>query len=292
MGTPAEGALAKLAIDAALPFDTSSEPFEFISESLQMIQTHANTQGVRGTRSRLAPRTRIVTEQISGSLVLNPSVTELDRLWPRILGGATSVGVTDVADTLPEFQVMVDRVTKVFTYAGCRVSRATLSGTQGQPLSVTLDIEGETESVGNAGTFPAITIDTDTMFVFSDITLTLDSVAREVTTFSLVIDNVLDTGRYLNSVTRAEIPAQDRQVTLDVTIPYTTDADDLHDLAIAGIDGSLAWADGSTTYTFDFGNLKSAARSPVVSGKTEILLPLTFDCYKSGSDSEVKVTKS
>jgi hypothetical protein len=66
MGTPAEGALAKMAYDVVLPFDTSSIAMEFLSESLRMVQTHVNTNGVRGTRSRLAPRTRIVTEQITG----------------------------------------------------------------------------------------------------------------------------------------------------------------------------------------------------------------------------------
>jgi len=182
----------------------------------------------------------------------------------------------------------------VMTYAGCVVSRATLSGSSGTPLSLVLDIEGETESVGNSGTFPAISIDTNTMFVFSDVTLTLDSVAREVNQFTLVIDNLLDTGRYMNSVTRAQIPTQDRAVTLAVTVPYTTDEDDLYDMAIAGIDGSLAFSDGTTTYTIDFGNLKAPAESPVVGGKTEILLPLNFVAYKSGSgsDNEITVTKT
>lgn len=292
MGVSAQGSQAKLAFDAVLPFDGSSEAYEFINESLQMVQTHVNTQGIRGTRSRLKGRTRIASEQITGSIVMQPSVTELDRLWPRILGGATNLGVTDVADTLPEFQVMIDRITKVFTYAGCVVSSAVISGSSGQPISLTLNIEGETESVGNSGTFPSLSIDTDTMFVFSDVVLTLDGTARELSAFTLTIDNLLDTGRYMNSVTRSQIPTQDRQVTLAVTLPYTTDEDDLYDIAIAGIDGSLALDDGTTTYTFDFGNLKSAARSPVVTGKTEIIHPITFDCYKSGSDSEIKVTKS
>lgn len=292
MVTPAQGYAAALAMDDALPFDGSSVAFEFLSSTLKKSATQVNTNGIRGERSRLEHRTRIVQEAVSGSLTMNPSVTELDILWPRILGGTTSAGVTDVADTLPEFQVMIDKVSKVHTYAGCRVSRATISGSAGQPIQLVLDIEAETESEGNAGTFPSITIDTDGMFVFSDVTLTIDSTAREVQSFSLVIDNLVDTGRYINSTTRSEIAAQDRQVTLDCVFPYTATNADLYDIAIAGVDGALAISDGSTTYTFDFGDMKAAAQGPDVGGKSEILLPVTFDCYKTGSDSEVKVTKS
>lgn len=287
-----QGYAAKLAFDSVLPFDTNSEPFEFISESLAMSQTHANSQGIRGTRSRLADRTRIVSEAISGNILMRPTIAEIDLLLPRIFGAATVTGVTNLSDSMIEFQVMIDRVAKVYTYAGCRISRAVIQGTSGGPIEFSLDIEGETESIGNAGTFPSLTIDTGNMYVFSDLTLTLNAVATEVASFSLTIDNMLDTGRFMNSITRAEIPAQDRQVTLAVQVPYTTTNVGLHDIAIAGIDGSLVMNNGTSTYTWDFGNLKSPANSPVVGAKNEIMLSLAFDCYKSGSDNEVKVTKS
>src|SRR4051812_8424239 len=124
--TPAQGAQAKMAMDAVLPFDTSSEPIEFITESLIKVQTHVQTGGVRGTRQRSADRVRINSERVTGSTVHNPTVVELDRLWPRILGGTTAGGITLLAETLPEFQVMIDRVSKVFTYNACRVNRATI----------------------------------------------------------------------------------------------------------------------------------------------------------------------
>lgn len=287
-----QGYAAKLAFDSVLPFDASSEPFEFISESLAMVQTHVNSQGIRGTRSRLADRTRIATEAITGNILMRPTVAEIDLLLPRIFGAATVAGVTDLSDSMIEFQVMVDRVAKVFTYSGCRISRAVIQGTSGGPIEFSLDIEGETESIGNAGTFPSLTIDTGNMYVFSDLTLTLNSVVTEVSSFALTIDNLLDTGRYMNSVTRAEIPAQDRQVTLTCEVPYTTTNVALHDIAIAGISGSLAMNNGSSTYTYAFGNLKSPANSPVVGAKNEIMLSLAFDVYKSGANNEVRVTKS
>ena len=69
--------------------------------------------------------------------------------------------MTDVGDTLSEVIIAQDLVTKVMTWTGCRVGRCTISGSQGQPIRWTLDIEGETESIGNAGTYPAITLSND-----------------------------------------------------------------------------------------------------------------------------------
>lgn len=290
--TPSEGALAKLALDSVLPFDTSSIPFEFTSENLRMVQTHLQTGGIRGSRQRRSHRVRIGTEQITGSIAMQPSKTELDWLLPYILYGSTSLGVTSLAEAVAEFQVMVDRVAKVFTYAGCRVGRATFAGSMGQPLTLSLDIEGETESIGNAGTFPAITIDTGTMAIFSDLTLTLQSSARTVKSFQLVIDHMLDAGRYLNSVTRSEIPAQDLQVTLSCVVPYTPDNTDLLDQAVAGAAGTLAWTFDSSTYTWAFGNLKAPSESPGVAGKSEIDLTLNMEAFHDGTNPVIKCTKS
>lgn len=291
--TPAQGSQSQLAFDAST-FDASSEQFEFVSENLRMIQTHVESAGIRGTRSRFEDRVRIASERISGSIVMNPTAAELDLIWPRALGGTTSAGVTALAETLPTFNVMVDRVSKVFTYDSCRVAAMILSGSAGQPITLTLEIEGETETVGNAGTFPSITagIDTGNMFIFSDCTLTLASSARKFSSFTLRLDNVLDTERFNNSITRAEIAAQDRRVTLEVDVPYTSDNTDLYDQAIAGAAGSLAISDGTDTYTFDFGNCKVPAESPVVGGRSEIQLPLRVNCYRDGATNELKVTKT
>lgn len=290
---PAQGAQAQLAFDDST-FDVNSEQFEFVSETLRMVQTHVESGGLRGTRSRFEDRVRIGSERVTGAIVMNPTAAELDLIWPRALGGTTSLGVTALAETVPAFNVMVDRVTKVFTYSGCSVAALVISGAAGQPLTVTLELEGQTEAVGNAGTFPAITagIDTGNMFIFSDCTLTLAGAARKFSSFTLRLDNVLDTERFNNSLTREQIAAQDRRVTLEVDVPYTSDNSALHDAAIAGAAGSLAVSDGSVTYTFDFGNCKIPAESPVVAGRAEIQLPLRVNCYRDGANNELLVTKT
>jgi len=289
---PSQGSQAQVAVDDATPFDASSIPIEIVSESLQMIQTHVGPDGIRGTRSRIAEGRRIASEFITGSLNLVPGLTEIDWFIEKILGGTTAAGVTAVAETIPAFQVMIDRVAKLFTYTDCRVSRAIFAGSEGSNITLSLELEGETEVVAAAGGFPSLTLDTDNHFILSDCTLTLQSSARKFASFELVIDNLIAADRQLNSVTREELSAQDRAVSLTVSAPYTVNNVDLYDQAIAGAAGILAISDGTTTYTFDFGNVKVPAESPVVSGKTEIMLPLTMDCFKSGANAEILCTKT
>lgn len=292
MTTIAVGTFAKLAMDDALPFDASSMPFEFINETLRKTAQHVYSDGIRGTRSRYKCRAAVVREQIGGAINMNPTVTEIDWLLPKMLYGSTVTGVTDVAETPTKFQVMIDRVNKVFTYTDCVVSRWTLSGGVGQALSLTLEIEGKAETVGAAGSFPSLAIACENMFVFSDVQLILNSVAREMSSFALTMDNRIDGERFMNSLTRTELPALDRIVTLECRVPYTNDNTDLYDLAIGGIPGSLVVSDGTTTYTFAFANLKAPAESPVVDGRTEVGLTLRFQAFRDDAASECKVTKS
>lgn len=293
--TPARASQASLCMDDAAPIDTSSIPFHFISAGLKRSDTHVRSEGITGTRSQRDDRVRLAQTAVGGPLVFEPSPTEIDWLIEKILGGSTSAGVTDVADTLPEFLVAIDKITKVYTYAGCRVGRCTIAGNQGQPIRWTLEIEAETESEAAAGSFPALTLPTDNMFVFSDLTLTLLSTSRKFKSFSLTIDNALAADRYNNSLTRSEIPAMDRIVSLTVAAPFTSDNSDLYAAAIAGAAGSLAISDGSTTYTFDFGNVKIPAQGAEVEARgSEIQLPLQLMIYEDASsgDSQIKCTKS
>lgn len=287
--TPAEGVFSKLGFG-----DTSTvdQPFEFVSCGIRMQQTHGQSNGVRGTRARKSHRVRVTRQTYSGPIVMNPSVAEIDYILPRALGGTTSLGVTGVAENLTEFFIQNDQVSDVKLWTGCKVSRMTLAGASGQPLTLTLDIEARTETVSAAGTFPAITIDTGNMFIMSHCAITLAASARPVASFSLVLDNVLDTGRFLNALERSHIPEQDRLVTLDCQVPYSTDNTALYNQSVAGAAGSLVITDGTTTYTIDFGNLKAPAEGPQVGGRTEIMLPLSMQSYATASLPEIKFTKT
>lgn len=300
MGTPSIGTLGKLAIDVSTvtgisDFDGSSTQLEFLSEELRYTEVQAYNNGVRGTRSRVAERVRIAQGAVSGSIVLHPTPVELDILFPLILGSAEVADSFTLAETIPEFGVLIERIAKRYIYTGCRVSRATFSGSQGQPITLRLDIEGETEVVSGTswpGTIPAI--DSGSPYIFSDTTFSLsaDASAAEVRAFEIVIDNGLITDRFNNSVTRTIIPAADRVISLNMTVPYTADEADLHKQALAGAAGTLTLTNGGCSTLFTFGNLKTdPAQSPVIGSRgSEIMLGLQMKAYKTGSTMELAVT--
>ena len=126
-------------------------------------------------------------------------------LLPYICGAAESTNVFALADALPEFYLMIDRGAKVFTYAGCRISKATFTGTKGDLLFLELDIEAETETIGNAGTFIPLTNPQEKPFIMEDGVLTLQGETRVFEKFSLTIENVLNTELFGNNLILQDI---------------------------------------------------------------------------------------
>ncbi len=285
-----QGSQTQLAMDTALPFDGSSEAYEFLSENLQKVQEHVNTGGLRGTRSHQAERIRPGNERIGGPIVMNPTPEELDNLFPRILGAVESSSDNfQLAETIPAFEIMIDRVAKVFTYSTCVVSRAVFSATQGQPLNLSLEIEAGSEAVSAAGGFPAITPSNTAPYIIGDGVLTIGGIGYTFSQVTLTIDNVVDADRFLNSTTRLEIPATDRIITLSATLPYTSTEVGLYDLAIGGLGASLAWTNGGYSTTFTFPRLQIPAESPVVGGKGEIPLVINTVARQEGTNNELEV---
>ena len=292
------GHQSKLALDAALPFDTSSEPYEFISENLQLSVPQIASEGIRGTRSRHGERVVRGQKTVSGSIVLEPTQTELDLLLPRILGANESTDVFAVAETVQEFYVMVDRVGKVFRYGPCKVGSAVFSGSAGQKVQLVLNIVGQgDETIANAGTFPSLTIDTDVPLIFHQGVLTLHSTAILFDQFTLTIENGVE-ARFENSQTAVALVETDRVVTLETSVPYTADSgsDGVtvygNDVAGTVASGSLVFTPASgRTVTFSMNSLRPTTRSPNVPGRNqEIRLPLSYQAMKTSTTAEISVT--
>lgn len=288
-----QGSQAKLCMDAVAPIDTSSEPYEFLSISGGAEHQIIRTEGIRGTRSRSKERRRRGLQVVQFSIVMNPSPAELDKLLPRILGANESTDVFALAETLPTFLVCVDRIAKVHTYTGCVVSRATFRSSTGQPLQLTLDIIGVSETEGDAGSFPSLSLDTDTMFVHSDAVLTVQSSARSFDQAELIIDNRV-VSRFMNSRTATDVAATDREILFNCSTPYTSSESDLITTpagSSAGAAATLAYTNGNQSISFALANLiQDPARTPGIPGRGEILLPLNFRAEKSGSTNELIVT--
>lgn len=272
--------------------DVSSSHLCYVSETLTAEHSLSETEGICGTRSRPKERVRRGLVNVGGSLMLEPSPTELDFLLYPIMGTAEDTNVFALAETVPEFDIMIDKVAKVYDFADLKVNSATFSSSPGQPLELALDLVGKTMTEGNAGTFPAITADTDSMYVFTDSVFTYNSTAYEINDFTLTIDNMVEARFGSGGVNATSIDATDRRVTLSVTTPFTSSETALYTFSsVAGAAGDLELTNGAQVLTFAFANMKLApAITPTVNGRGEIMQQITFNCYQSGTTKELITT--
>jgi hypothetical protein len=298
------GHQTKLATISEITYGTTpgavSEPFVFVSESIMKRGVIVERTGLRGTRSHVADDTRLGPYTVGGMLVLEPTPEDLAIWLPRILGGAPTDDVPKaypLDETLPSFTLAIDRVAKVFTYAGCKVNRAVLGGTQGGLLRLALDIVAQGESIGAAGSFPTLSPVNTQPYIFSDLALTLAATSREVRQFSLSIDNALVTDRFMNSLTIVGAPEGDRMISLNTTHAWAPANTDLYAQALSGAVGTLTLTNalGGTPPSgyqtiFNFATLQSPDRSPNVSGRQEVFLNLEMLARKVGGTEELQVT--
>src|SRR5260221_4893672 len=113
------GSQSRLSMAAAgTAIGSYTESYEFVRESLAKKLTILQTAGIRGTRSHPAERTRDGTYSVQGTVHFHCSKGLLDLLLPRILGGGSSPTYT-LADTLPGFDVLIDRIADRFVYVTC-----------------------------------------------------------------------------------------------------------------------------------------------------------------------------
>lgn len=297
MGTPYATVANRFAVDASVStisdFDSGSEQYEFLSESLMMRQTHVDSLGIRGTRSRVKDHVRIGMEDVGGSISFAPTPVELDKWIPRILGGTETADSFPLAETLPEFGILVDRGAERGVYTGCKVSRAVFAGSPGQLVTLSMDIVGKAGGMVSGawpGTIPAI--DTGQPYVFSDLTFALaaDASAAQMLGFRITIDNFVQR-RFANSVTAVEVYAADRLITFEADMPYTADEVDLFAQAVAGGTGTLTLTNGNQSTLFSFANLKVPNEDPITGGRgSEMTGTLRMVAYMSGSTRELVIT--
>lgn len=290
MSTASVGVLAKLGLGASNPVD---QPLEFQQETVKKVGQILETGGIRGTRSHASERTREGPYKITGQIVCQPSPVELDYLLYKVCGTAKTGGnVFALAETIPEFYYTADRVAKVITYAGCKAVKTTFAASAGGLLTVTVDVEGKTETIGAAGSFPSLTLDTGAPYALHDTTgaVVIGGTAYEVNNLEIVIENVFNGDRFNNSISRTDIPIIDRNVTLKMTLPYTSTETGLYDAGASGAACTITFTNGNYSLLFSFAAIQYAADTPTVGGKDEIPLTLTCVARKSGSTAELIIT--
>lgn len=278
----------KLATSAS---GNASEPFEYVSNTVGKRAEIVRRNGLRGTREMIAEDAKDGTYTVSGDLTLEPTPEDLAIWLPRVLGAAANGTSYALAETLPTFNLAEDKVAKVMTWAGCKVDRAVIRAQKGGLLTVVLSIEGLTEAVGNAGTFPALTITYSRPYIMHEIVLTLNSTAREVESFELTINNNLTKDRHLNSQTRVNLPEGERQITLQTVVPYSPNNTDLYDLGAAGAStNTIVCTSGNYSTTFTFGKLQAPTEAPATQPPNEIMETFTWTACKTSTTASLVVT--
>lgn len=259
--------------------------------------THITKDGARGTRDMRDGTVVAGPYTVGGPLVLQPSDDELDALLPYINGGTRSGAGTGgspylypLGDSLTEFYVAQEKIAKVPVWSGCKVNRATFRSSAGSPvLTLDIDIQGKDETLGNSGTFPAISasLTTDQPFLHQQLVCTLNSTVRLVDDVVLTIDNMLGLDRFLNSQIRTDLPEHGRIITLDMANPFNATDVALYDIAVTGISGSLVYTNGSRVLTFSFVNLKAPADVLEGAARGEVMNRLKFVAYGTATLSMV-----
>ncbi len=267
------GAFTKLSINGT--------PYAAISCDLGKRGTILRREGLRGTREHYANDARTGPYRVAGTIMLEPDSSCLNTMMNLAIGNSGNV-----QEVLTDFSVVVDRYTGTYTYAGCKVNRARLFGSQGGIVGLELDIIGKTEEKTGSVNTPSDAAP----FIFADLDLTIGDYSREAMSFELVINNHLDGDRFLNEMTLPQVVELDRTVTLDTVHPYSTANEDLYGMAIAGAVGNLAMNNGTDLRYFTFGALQAPSSSPNIRGKVEVPLELFMEAVRSGNTPSIKFT--
>lgn len=299
----ANGALARICFEpGASPhtFDTNSEPYSIIQENVRLVSNWIEDPGLTGSRSVQYTQRRRGPSWIQGRIRMRMRPAELDLLLPRILGASeVPVDTFNVANDVPTFGILIDRVTQTFQYRDCKVARciitgrsSALQGDNPQPIELTLDILGRSRVLGTS--YPALTLGSTAPYlpyIFEEGAITLNGGARDLIDFQLIIDNRLRP-RFVNSLTPVDIcPFGSRMVMLRTTTPFTSSELNLIGQAEGGAAGSLVWTSSGTptiSTTVSFGRLQTLDdNDPSINGQEEIPLITEMLASANGATNEI-----
>lgn len=281
---------------------TGEELHYLISCGVGETQDHLIVPGSRGSRALYPDQTVRGNRLVGGPLQPRFGRDDLDIWLPRILGAAESSDSFKVANTVPWFNLLIDKgQSKFFEYRDGKVARATFSGQAGGIVDMTLDtIFKKEEEYG--GSWPSITYTYDIgkrPLRFAEGALTIDPSGTPITilfeSFTLTIDNLIEPRFYAGDDAATCLDEDRRVITLSVPAAHTSATKELYKRGFEGLAATLTFAADSMTTTFTFANLQWAKRSTTMAGDGDTPLVLDMLAYRteagdSGADNELIVT--
>lgn len=269
----------------------ATREFEFLSCTVAPDNEHVQSDGMHGYRDYIAEGVVEGVKRVRGVLEIEPRPDDLAFLLPYILGAAASGTTFALAETLPDFILDVDKGPKICRYAGCKVNTATFKSAAGRPLSLALDIIGQTED-STISPFPNIasTLSVLQPYVHHQGVLTLGGTVFNADDLEMLIDNALLGDRFYMSQTLIGIPEGNRIVTVSFTSPFTTDENTLFNVAVGGLTGSLAYTNGGVSFTSTFGKVQKPQKGPGLPAKVqEVTNRHVFQARRTGATPSINV---
>lgn len=275
-------AMPKFGISTSNPVDAAIEILEF---GIVSRKPHIHPDGMNGTRSQNAARAIEGVQEVGGPLRFSPNLTEVAILWPWAVGASVNTGVYSLTEAMTGRYLTYDRELKVDTYDGCYVNSLEITAQRGQAWQWLLDVIGMGETIGNADTFPDLTITEDNPLALHHATMTLFGTAREFSEVTLRINNRLDAQAFNTDAVTSIKPGDTREVTLSCLVPYNSTNLDLRRCAVAGDDGVLAFTYGARSFSLALANTQfpRGAVETTVKGRKFLRLDGTVRAASDGT---------
>lgn len=254
--------------------------------------------GHRGTRQQSACGARILRDMSRGSFSGYFVGAELDWLLPRAIG-TSGASPWIPTNTIAPIYALVDKVAAMWLYNAIRITSFEFSSSETQYINWMFNLVGGLEegylSVWPvaAPAFPACGVS----LIHSDLVFTYGGTVYPTKSIRCTINNALDDAQFENAVTPTRFEARDLDISLEVTLRYGSDTKALHRAALAGAEASIAMNDGTSTYSFLFGNLKIPTGGPTVPVSGGVNQTLQMKAYRKATitsnadDNQLRITK-
>lgn len=257
------GVFNKLFISAGAS-DASYSELEFLEGStIGLNEQFVDSNGMTGSRTRTAARTRQGIRQTGGTLNFQPTPLELDKLLPWALGGAKSGNDIPLAETVPARWLIAYRDGVYHMYDGVKVESITFDCSEGSLLTVSLSVVGVDEEEVSAPTTPAAFDTTTSPYTNFDCAATVGGTAYQFRSYRLTLSNQLEV-RHNNRQTPTSIHATGRQVNVGMALPYG-DAGALYGSAVGGVAVVATFTNGARSLVLSTPKVQ-AARTPLQFG--------------------------
>lgn len=297
-------------------FDSSSERYEILSESISYSDKLLGGNGLTGTLDSIGNHLRHGARVVAGSMVMEVGPNELAAWLPRILGNDASgtTYATDETFDLKPFDIMIKRDQGTVTYRQCSVASATFTssasiGGQEQLVRMTLQIIGHEE---HDTTWPSpgpSLPSTDRLYwLLGDGKLEMTPASGEpgagvaveyyFDAFSLRIDNNL-VPKARNFLEVTCIQSNGRKIRLQVRTPYTSSSHTnlyINDFKGSGVLSFLGSKNPETPSSYStvmtLADLRQTRITPSTAGRQEIPLALVLEAFRTSSAEPLSVVNA